>query len=404
MIGEERAAQPGVERIPYALGACFALSAMMMTIFPILSPDVVVELGLSYGETGFVTAAYLLGYGLFQIPASLLGIRIGAGRVLYGATILMSVAAILPCLVNSLPLWLISRFLMGVGGAAVLPLSIQLLIGTLTGPALLKGLGTFISGWGIGMTLAMIVAAPLLHITGWRLVTVMSAALGLVVIASLMWALPLRNGLPSAAPRLPGFGAVVRKLAGNYALNMMGIVNIAGTGTTVCLLAWAPLYLADAFGTSTAEASAGLSPIGIAVAVGAWAGGASTIRWGWRAVVVASLLASGLLVASIPLWWNVPLVFGIAIVIGFVGMLFAAPVQSLFSDIVPEEWAGLAAGYYNTLGFLGTFLVSFIFGLLLDWASSFAVGWLWMAAIIFVGVVAAVLLPHTAHRRPQTER
>lgn len=400
MIHEDREVSLRIDRIPFALGACFALSAMMMTIFPILSPDVVSELGLSYAQTGIVTAAYLLGYGLFQIPASFLGIRIGARRVLYGATVLMSVATVLPCVLNSFPSWLFSRFLMGVGGAAVLPLSIQLLIGVLAGPALLRGLGIFISGWGIGMSLAMIGAAPLLYATGWRPVMVMTAALGLVVIASLIWALPPRNIATNAPSRRPpSIGEVARRLGGNYTLNMMGIVNIAGTGTTVCLLAWAPLYLTNQFGVSAAEASASLSPVGIAVAFGAWMGGVLTIRWGWRAVVIGSLLASAGMVGLIPLQSSVTIIVGISIIIGFVGMLFAAPIQSLFSSIVPEELAGLAAGYYNMLGFLGTFLVSFIFGLLLDQFSNFAVGWFWLAFFILFGVGAAALLRHTAHHR-----
>ena len=83
MISDDRAVLPRFDRLPLALAACFALAATMMTTFPIIAPDVVSELGLSYAQTGIITAAYLLGYGLFQIPASFLGIRVGSGRVLY---------------------------------------------------------------------------------------------------------------------------------------------------------------------------------------------------------------------------------------------------------------------------------------------------------------------------------
>ena len=58
--------------LPFAAAACFALSATMLTTFPILAPHVVSELKLSYVGAGLITSAYMFGYGLFQIPASLL--------------------------------------------------------------------------------------------------------------------------------------------------------------------------------------------------------------------------------------------------------------------------------------------------------------------------------------------
>lgn len=234
MISDDRAVLPRFDRLPLALAACFALAATMMTTFPIIAPDVVSELGLSYAQTGIITAAYLLGYGLFQIPASFLGIRVGSGRVLFGATVLMSAGAILPCLVDSLLGWVIARFVMGIGGAAVLPLSIHLLTRAMLGPRLLRGLGIFISGWGIGVTVAMLGVAPLLHAFGWRPVMFGSAALGLVVVAGLHWALPARDrGRDADAARPPSVVQIARRLGGSHPLNLMGIINVAGTTTII---------------------------------------------------------------------------------------------------------------------------------------------------------------------------
>ena len=46
---------------------------------------------------------FWVGYGLFQLPASIAGVRLGSGRVLLGATMLMSAGALLPCFVASFP-------------------------------------------------------------------------------------------------------------------------------------------------------------------------------------------------------------------------------------------------------------------------------------------------------------
>jgi MFS family permease len=386
-------AQSGVIRLPVALAACFALSASMLTAFPIVSPEVVSELEFTYAEIGWIGAAYMLGYGLFQLPASLLAVRFGSPRVLTGAIALMSVGALLPCLSSSFADWIASRFMMGVGGAAVLPLSIHLLTRAMSGRRLVRGLSIFISGWGIGMTLAMLGAAPALRIWGWRGVLLTSATLGVVVLGGLWWALgdAALIDSPNGRGRF-GLRQIVGRLGRNLSLNMMGVVNAAGTTVLTCVPTWLPLYLTNTFGESASEASAALSPIGVAVAIGAWAGGALSLPLGWRRVVVASLIISGLLVASISFLSSVRLVVATAILAGLVVSLFPAPIQSLFPMVVEEDSVALGAGYFNTLGFTGAFCVSLGFGYLVDHMSTFAFSWLFLASINMFGVCAALVL------------
>jgi MFS family permease len=397
----------GLDWLPVALAACFGLSAATMTTFPVVSPVVVSELRLNYAQTGVITAAYMLGYGLFQLPASFLGIRIGSGRVLLGATALMSVGAVLPCLVARPSIWVASRFLLGIAGAAVLPLSIHLLTQEMTGVRLVKGIGVAVSGWGTGMTLAMLGAAPLLHLAGWRAVMLAAAVLSLVVTAGVNWALPPRSRVGDRAGEAPRPARLLRQFGTNRALNWMGIINAAGTSMLICISGWLPLYVSRAFGTPVEEISAGLSPLGVGIAFGAWTGGALTVRWGWRKVVIISMLASCLLVASIPLQSSPFLVMGTAIVIGWVAMFFGAPTQSLFPFVIPEEWTALAAGYYNTIGFFGAFFASLLFGILADHLASFTAAWLSLSVISLIGIVAVPSVPIPAYihsmPRPSTD-
>jgi predicted MFS family arabinose efflux permease len=394
-------AQWGLIRLPIALAACFALSASMLTAFPIVSSEVASELGFTYAEIGWVGAAYMLGYGLFQLPASLLAVRFGSSRVLTGAVVLMSVGALLPCLFSSFVGWLLSRFMMGVGGASVLPLSIQLLTQAMRGRRLVRALSIFISGWGVGMTLAMLGAVPALRMWGWRGVLLTSAALGVVVLGGLWWALGDGARLDAPNGRGPvGLQQMVGRLYRNPSLNMMGVVNAAGTTVLTCVPTWLPLYLTNTLGESASDASAAMSPIGVAVTIGAWAGGTLSIPLGWRRVVVASLIVSGLLVASLSILSNVRLVVGTAILAGLVVSLFAAPLQSLFPMVVDENSTALGAAYFNTLGFTGAFCASLGFGYLIDRVQTFAAGWLFLGSITVVGVCAALTLriPHSIGR------
>jgi predicted MFS family arabinose efflux permease len=391
-----------VNRLPFATGACFGLAATMLTSFPIIAPYVVSELRLSYSETGLITAAYMFGYGVFQIPLSLLGLRIGSGRVLLGATLLMCASALIGVFSTGYAVWIVSRFLLGVGGAAVLPLSLHLLAGALEGDRLMRGIGIFVAGWGLGMTVALLGAAPILYVSGWRDVLLATVALGILVFILLARVLSTTRVQPTAlAARIPSFVTLVPALTGNSRLNLMGLINAAGTTTMICVPSWLPLYLTGAFDAWPAAISAVLAALGLAVVLGGWSGGALAIRFGWRRVVVGSLAASAVLVGLIPLIPSLILVVGVAVLIGWVAMLFPAPIQSLFPTVVPPEWTALAAGYYNTLGFCGAFAASLVFGLLVDWSGSFAAGWAWLALVPWLGVAAGWMIQEQ-HSAPNT--
>src|SRR5262245_15919529 len=92
-LGDAHGTAGGIGLVPPALGACFALSSTTLIAFSVVSPDVVAELQLGYGQAGVIAAAYMLGYGLFQIPVSLAGVLFGSGRVLFGATLLMAASS-----------------------------------------------------------------------------------------------------------------------------------------------------------------------------------------------------------------------------------------------------------------------------------------------------------------------
>src|SRR5262249_58426053 len=127
----------------------------------------------------------------------------GGGRVLSWAPLLVAASFLLPCLFDGFVQWLIARLLAGIAAGAVLPLGLHLLTHALSGSRLVRGIGVFVAGWGIGMTVAMLGAAPLLQIAGWRQVMVATTLFGLLVAAFLRWALPPESpaGEPGSSPK-----------------------------------------------------------------------------------------------------------------------------------------------------------------------------------------------------------
>ena len=55
--------------LPFALG--YFLSYLFRAVNAVVAPNLVSELGLTAGELGFLTAAYLLAFALFQLPLAI---------------------------------------------------------------------------------------------------------------------------------------------------------------------------------------------------------------------------------------------------------------------------------------------------------------------------------------------
>src|SRR6187402_2564815 len=77
------------------------------------------EFGLSNEQFGWVLAAFSLAYALFEIPAGMMGDRIGQRAVFIRIVLLWSLFTILTGLTAGLISLIIVRFLFGIGEAGV---------------------------------------------------------------------------------------------------------------------------------------------------------------------------------------------------------------------------------------------------------------------------------------------
>ncbi len=65
--------------LPFALG--YFMSYLFRAVNQVIAPDLIADFDLSHGELGRLTAAYLLGFVLFQLPLGILLDRFGPRRV-----------------------------------------------------------------------------------------------------------------------------------------------------------------------------------------------------------------------------------------------------------------------------------------------------------------------------------
>lgn len=112
--------------LPFGLG--YFLSYFFRAVNAIVAPDLIKELGLDAGQLGFLTAAYLLAFSIFQVPLGILLDRYGPRRVQAALMMIAAAGALLFSLGHDTVTLTIARALIGLGFAGGLMSSFKAVV------------------------------------------------------------------------------------------------------------------------------------------------------------------------------------------------------------------------------------------------------------------------------------
>jgi ACS family glucarate transporter-like MFS transporter len=167
-----------------------AISYLDRTNISIAGVQLMPEFGLGNQELGYILSAFLVGYGLFQIPGGWLAKRFGPRRVLTGGllwwgALTCAVTLIQPTMAGAFWMIIGVRFLLGLGEAVMYPSSNQFTSTWI--PTQERGLanGLIFAGTGTGAALTAPFITWLMISYGWRESFWVSAAIG--VAAAFVW-------------------------------------------------------------------------------------------------------------------------------------------------------------------------------------------------------------------------
>ncbi|WP_119301291.1 MFS transporter [Dongia deserti] len=152
--------------LPFALG--YFMSYLFRAVNQVIAPDLITELDLSPGELGRLTAAYLFGFTLFQLPLGLLLDRFGPRRV---QTVLLLVSATGAALFALAPdPWslTVARGILGLGLCGCLMSAFKANAIWLPMPRVALGNSTMIAIGALGVVTATSPADWLAQLIGWR--------------------------------------------------------------------------------------------------------------------------------------------------------------------------------------------------------------------------------------------
>ncbi|QEH96956.1 MFS transporter [Gluconobacter thailandicus] len=368
------------------------------------------EFSLTPGQTGWVLSSFLWSYFILNLPAAILLDRFGERVIGALAVALWSIAMILGSLTATVPAFIATRILLGVGEAPTFALGNKVI--RAWAPASERGvmMTAFVCGIPIGLAAGAASGAWLIANFGWRSAFIFLGCLGLAW--SLAWLVihprkeTARHGtnfallsVPTLFASGPFWGIVIAQCCGNYA--------------NFLLMSWLPIILRQTLHLSLTGSGVytGYCYLGAAIlSITAGKIGESLVRGhslvlGARRNIVSIYLVLASMMGLLPLCSSgltmIPL---LAVSMGFISAGLGANMALIADLLVEHEMLGSVTGliltFSNGLGILAPVLT----GYLLQATGNFHGVFYITSVIILAGAIAARLMPtRVIHGRRQQD-
>lgn len=345
---------------------------------PPLLPLIMAELSLSYTKAGLLATAFFYAYMAMQLPAGLLGDRLGRKRILLTGILLGVAASLLTGLAGSFLMLFLTRLLTGVSQGSLFS-NDRVIIATYTPKEKMAlGQGVSFSGPGLGTTLGLFLAGALGELIPWRGVFVVFAFPPLLA-AFLLWRL-----VPEPPPAVgdSGLGSI-RRVARHPELWIFGVAGIMPLYIQFVLATWAPLLFAEIgvreLGRSAFYASLQGLPAPFGLLAMGWFADWLHRRGISRKVVIAltilfaasSFAGMGFVVQTAG---SPRLLAVLMLVTSFFLWGTWGPVYAILGEMIPASLLGTAFGFLNTICFVGALLGPVVTGWIKDITGSFVWG------------------------------
>ncbi|WP_120493240.1 DHA2 family efflux MFS transporter permease subunit [Microbacterium phyllosphaerae] len=206
------------------------------------------ELDASMEELQWVINAYTLSFATFMLLAVGLGDRFGRRTVFLGGIAVFTLASAAAALATDPGLLILARAVQGVGAAALMPLSLTLLVGTVSDRLRPAAIGIWGGISGLGVATGPLIGGAVIEGWNWQTIFWLNVPIGLIAVPLVLAALPNSFGarvradligLLLAGPGVLGvvYGIVRGNDAGWDSLEVVGSLS-AGALLLVAFVVW----------------------------------------------------------------------------------------------------------------------------------------------------------------------
>ena len=347
-----------------------------------ISPFLVSEYGIDYATIGTLVGLYMLPGVLLALPSGMITKRFGDKRAVAFGLLMMTAGGITAGVADGYELLWAGRLVSGIGVVFLFVSMTKMVADWFAGRDLVLAMATFMSGWPVGIGLALVTQADLAAAQGAPAVF-LATGIGCAV-SLLLFIGAYRNPPGATAPEGPQkiFGLSRRE---TILISTVGILWALNTTGWLILISFAPAFFV-AQGMSPTEA-------GMLTSMNSWIaiitmplGGFVASRAGYpNTILVTCLLAKGVFVICLVWYPSMPILWFALMAI--VGSLPSGIAMSLPAEVLRRENRGPGMGVFYTWFYAGAALLPAFAGWTKDMTGSHA------APIIVAGLLVVITVP-----------
>ena len=358
------------------------------------------DLNLSAAEWGWVQSAFILSYGLMQIPMGALGDRFGHRKILSLIVLWWSLFTAFTGMVGGLASLLVIRFMFGIGEAGSSPCSTGVISRWFEKHEVGKAQGYVWAASRMGGALTPFVVIPVMAWLGWREAFYLLGGLG--IIWAVVWYFYYRDCKPQTMQTVEQKAIPWRTILHHKQFWIICAMYFFYAFGSWFFFSWFPTFMELGRGFAKSELTYAVAVPFIMSMIGNISGGYLTdrlskkygLKIGRKALGSASLAISAVcmfLAAFIP---------GKMAVFVFLSLCFG-----IFDLMLPSAWAlcidlgkqhaGTISGAMNTAGNLGGFFCGILFGFLVQSSGNYNLPLYMIAGMLIISACLFTLINPT---------
>ena len=358
------------------------------SLFPFISK----EFNQDVSYLGQLSGFFLLGIGLFQIPGGLFATKFGSRRSAILGILLSSIAVIISSLTTQIAVFVILRFIVGLGMAFFFSAGVTLITTYLGKRSEGTGIGLLNSFQAIGGIIGIFGWILVAEVLGWRLSLIMSGILGVAIGLTMIFLLPVETQIRTTISI-----SLLRKLLFSRYLVSLGVILTAtqlAWGLTVSFFVF---YLIDRMKISP-EFAGIISSIPLIVYVftspitGKIYDKSNNSKW--LLLIFSIMLGISIMMNSLD---NLTAVILSAILVGFFATggftIIYAITRKIESTTLTQgqEYATLNVSWINGISLMGISWVPVVFSLIINQAG-YSIAWFIGGAITLILTIPILAL------------
>lgn len=370
--------------------------SMVAVTVPVLAPSAAPDIGISATSVGIYVSIMYIGSMLSSLWSGDFILRFGAIRVSQVSLALTGIGLIITAF-GSIVAMVASALIIGFGYGPVTPASSHIL--ARKAPA---GMMSFIfslkqTGVPLGGVLAGAIVPSLVLAVGWRNGSII---IGVIAISLIAFIHPLRAEIDSDRQlkrpiSLTGVSRPLQMVFSHRPLRHLAIISFLYAGMQLCLFTYLVIYLTKDIGMAFVVAGFSLSAAQMAGTIG-------RIIWGIMAdrllnprlllgLLGVGMSAGAIATALISPAWSSILIVTVLILFGMTAIGWNGVYLAEAARLAPAGQVGAATGGTLFFTYMGVVLGPSIFAAVASGTDSYPFGYIFFAALTFMGGSAAIV-------------